>query len=79
MLKGLGFIASVNKWKLHLSGYTMLLKWTKEIGSNNPKNLAKLQQACSVVDSTRPCGGLNLGSTPSTPMLINENNNKILR
>ena len=48
----------------------MVTKWAKEISSNNPKNLAKLQQACSVVDSTKPCGGFNLGSTPSTPIAL---------
>lgn len=68
MLNKLGFMPYVGRWMITLNGYLMVKKWLKEISSNNPKNLAKLQQACSVVDSTRPCGGLNLGSTPSTPM-----------
>ncbi len=70
MLNKLGFIPYVGKWMITLNGNLMVAKWLKEISSNNPKNLAKLQQACSVVDSTRPCGGLNLGSTPSTPISI---------
>ncbi len=63
MLTKLGFIPALNKWTLNLSGYAMVDKWVKEINSNNPKNLAKLQPR-SVVDSTRPCGGLNPGSNP---------------
>ncbi len=68
MFLKIGFIPYKGEWVINLNGKIMIEKWLKEIGSNNPKNLAKLKQACSVVDSTRPCGGLNLGSTPSTPI-----------
>ena len=68
MFLKLGFIPYTGEWVINLNGKRMVQKWTKEISSNNPKNLAKLRQACSVVDSTKPCGGFNLGSTPSTPI-----------
>ncbi len=47
MLIKLGFIPSVGKWKIDLNGKLMVEKWLKEISSNNPKNLARLQQASS--------------------------------
>ncbi len=56
MLKKLGFIPSIYKWTITLHGPTMLKKWIKEINSNNPKNIARLQRANSIVDSTWPCG-----------------------
>ena len=70
MFLKLGFIPYKGEWVINLNGNLMVSKWAKEISSNNPKNLAKLQQACSVADSTKPCGGFNLGSTPSTPIII---------
>lgn|GEM_PF-6848361 len=56
MLGGLGFIPFIGKWVINLNGPTMLKKWMKEIGSNNPKNLNKLKRASSIADSTQPCG-----------------------
>ena len=47
MLKKLGFIPYVGKWKIDINGNVMLNKWVKEIGSNNPKNLVRLKQASS--------------------------------
>ena len=47
MLNKLGFIPYCGKYVIDLNGPTMLKKWIKEINSNNPKNLAKLQQASS--------------------------------
>lgn len=52
MFKKLGFIPSLYKWTITVNGPTMLKKWIKEIGSNNPKNIAKLKRASSIVDST---------------------------
>lgn len=49
MLVRLGFIPSAGRWKIDLNGHIMVNKWLKEIGSNNPKNLARLKQACSSV------------------------------
>lgn len=45
MLKKLGFMCSGDKWNIHLNGTSMLNKWIKEIGSNNPKNIKRLQIA----------------------------------
>ena len=47
MLIKLGFIPYAGKWRIDVNGNFMLNKWLKEIGSNNPKNLAKLKQASS--------------------------------
>ncbi len=47
MLLKLGFIPHAGKWKIDLNGRVILEKWIKEIGSNNPKNLIRLQQASS--------------------------------
>lgn len=52
MLDKLGYIPSVYKWTITLNGPTMLKKWIKDIYSNNPKNIAKLERASSIVDST---------------------------
>lgn len=49
MFKKLGFITSGNKWTIILNGPTMLKKWIREIGSNNPKNINKLKKASSIV------------------------------
>ena len=49
MLFKLGFIPYVGKWKIDLNGSVMVKKWLEEIGSNNPKNLVRLQQASSSV------------------------------
>lgn len=49
MLELMGFIPySNNKSCITLSGYVMLNKWIKEIGSNNPKNIYNLQRASSI-------------------------------
>ena len=45
MLNSLGFIASGSKWSTQVCGKIMLEKWLKEINSNNPKNIKKLQEA----------------------------------
>lgn len=45
MLKKMGFIPYIGKYQIALNGNIMLQKWIKEINSNNPKNLLKLQQA----------------------------------
>ena len=47
MLEIMGFIPYLGKYVISLNGYVMLEKWIKEIGSNNPKNMAKLEQASS--------------------------------
>ena len=47
MLEKLGFICSGTKWSIRLNGTIMLNKWIKEIGSNNPKNIKRLQIAQS--------------------------------
>ena len=47
MLRKMGFIPYQGKHIIALNGYSMLAKWKEEIGSNNPKNLLKLQQANS--------------------------------
>ncbi len=47
MLNKLGFIPYAGKWKIDLNGSIMVDKWVKEINSNNPKNLSRLQQASS--------------------------------
>lgn len=47
MLLKLGFIPYASKWTINLNGKIMLEKWVKEINSNNPKNLVRLQQAIS--------------------------------
>lgn len=67
MLEKLGIIASLNKWTIQVSGPIMLNKWMEEIGSNNPKNIERLERARSIADSTRPCGGFNPGSNPGVP------------
>ena len=48
MLINLGFIPYAGKWTINLNGPTMLKKWIKEIGSNNQKNVARLEQARSI-------------------------------
>lgn len=68
MLKKIGFIPAVHQWTINLNGPTMVKKWLKEIGSNNSKNINKLERARRIMDSTKPCGGFNLGSTPSVPI-----------
>jgi hypothetical protein len=45
MLLKLGFIPTVHKWTISVNGTTMLEKWIKEIGSNNPKNKERLNLA----------------------------------
>ena len=47
MLLKLGYIPYVGKYRIDLNGQAMVMKWVKEINSNNPKNLTKLQQAIS--------------------------------
>ena len=47
MLRKMGFIPYQGKHQIALNGHTMLAKWIKEINSNNPKNILKLQQASS--------------------------------
>ncbi len=49
MLIKLGFIPYASRWAISLNGQVMLEKWIKEIGSNTPKNLRKLERARSIV------------------------------
>jgi len=49
MFKKLGFIPAVYNHTITLNGPTMLEKWLKEIGSNNPKNIDRLKKASSIV------------------------------
>ncbi len=48
MLKKMGFIPTKTEFTVMLNGPTMLIKWIKEIGSNNPKNIARLEKASSI-------------------------------
>ena len=45
MLTKLGFIHYTGRYVINLNGKIMLEKWIREINSNNPKNLVKLEQA----------------------------------
>ncbi|PIN89215.1 hypothetical protein COU61_03190 [Candidatus Pacearchaeota archaeon CG10_big_fil_rev_8_21_14_0_10_35_13] len=49
MLKKLGIIASGGKWEVRVNGTVMLKKWLRDIGSNNPKNLRRLEGVCGRV------------------------------
>ena len=76
MLKRMGFIPTIYNWTITLNGPIMLEKWIKEIGSSNPKNIAKLEKAKklywadSLKDRIRPCGGCDRGSIPRQPVKI---------
>lgn len=49
MLRKLGFLPYTYKFTIFLNGPTMLQKWIKEINSNNPKNIDRLNRASSIV------------------------------
>lgn len=48
MLKLMGFISHYNKKSIYLNGKIMLNKWIKEINSNNPVKINKLNWASSI-------------------------------
>ncbi len=64
MLKKMGFLPAVYDKAVILSGFTMLRKWLKYIGSNNPVKLRKLNWASSSVDKIIGCGPVDRGSIP---------------
>jgi hypothetical protein len=49
-----------------MGGYVK--KLIKEINSNNPKNIERLNRARSITDSMKPCGGFDSGSNPGAPV-----------